>query len=175
MAKSIVTDKPSNTTIYCTGRMTGITFPQEYSDYKCTIVSPEYTAGLAVANNYGEKDKYNHTVSDNIAESKGAQIRTRDNGLRFGFEFDDNSIGFDFRKYAENIEYGFVYTYVSFEGKNDYQINDTLRVNSNINNIVTKADKRNANGTISTYNAVFVTNWLDNLFEYGICLDEMSI
>ena len=178
MAKGIVTDIPSNTTIYCTWRMTGITFPQEYSDYKCTIVSPEYTAGLAVANNYGEKDKYNHTVSDRIAESKGAQIRTRDNGLRFGFEFDDNSIGFDFKKYAQSIDYGFVYTYVSFEGENDFQINDTLRVDSNKNNIVTKADKRNADGTISTYNAVF-TNIPEKYFNYEIsvrayvCIDGM--
>lgn len=178
MAKGIVTDIPSNTTIYCTWRMTGITFPQEYSDYKCTIVSPEYTAGLAVANNYGEKDKYNHTVSDRIAESKGAQIRTRDNGLRFGFEFDDNSIGFDFKKYAQSIDYGFVYTYVSFEGENDFQINDTLRVDSNKNNIVTKADKRNADGTISTYNAVF-TDIPEKYFNYEIsvrayvCIDGM--
>lgn len=178
MAKGIVTDIPSNTTIYCTWRMTGITFPQEYSDYKCTIVSPEYTAGLAVANNYGEKDKYNHTVSDRIAESKGAQIRTRDNGLRFGFEFDDNSIGFDFKKYAQSIDYGFVYTYVSFEGENDFQINDTLRVDSNKNNIVIKADKRNADGTISTYNAVF-TDIPEKYFNYKIsvrayvCIDGM--
>lgn len=178
MATGIVTDIPSNTTIYCTGRMTGITFPQEYSDYKCTIVSPEYTAGLAVANNYGEKDKYNHTVSDRIAESKGAQIRTRDNGLRFGFEFDDNSIGFDFKKYAQSIDYGFVYTYVSFEGENDFQINDTLRVDSNKNNIVIKADKRNADGTISTYNAVF-TDIPEKYFDYEIsvrayvCIDGM--
>ncbi len=178
MAKGIVTDIPSNTTIYCTWRMTGITFPQEYSDYKCTIVSPEYTAGLAVANNYGEKDKYNHTVSDRIAESKGAQIRTRDNGLRFGFEFDDNSIGFDFKKYAQSIDYGFVYTYVSFEGENDFQINDTLRVDSNKNNIVIKADKRNADGTISTYNAVF-TDIPEKYFDYEIsvrayvCIDGM--
>lgn len=178
MAKGIVTDIPSNTTIYCTWRMTGITFPQEYSDYKCTIVSPEYTAGLAVANNYGEKDKYNHTVSDRIAESKGAQIRTRDNGLRFGFEFDDNSIGFDFKKYAQSIDYGFVYTYVSFEGENDFQINDTLRVDSNKNNIVIKADKRNADGTVSTYNAVF-TDIPEKYFNYEIsvrayvCIDGM--
>lgn len=177
-AKSINADIPSNATIYCSGKLVSIYFPMEYADYKCTIVSPEYTAGLAAAIQDGDKDRYIHISSDEIAESKGAQIRTRDNGLRFGFKFDDNSIGFDFSKYADNIDYGFVYTYASLEGKNDYQVNYTLRANSNINNIVTKADKRNANGTISTYNAVF-TDIPEKYFDYKIsarayvCIDGM--
>ena len=49
MAKSINADIPSNATIYCSGRLVSIYFPMEYADYKCTIVSPEYTAGLAAA------------------------------------------------------------------------------------------------------------------------------
>lgn len=163
MAKSIVTDIPSNTTIYCTGRMTGITFPQEYSDYKCTFVSPDYTIGLAVAIQDGDKDRFIRRNSDDIAKSKGAQIRTRDNGLRFGFKFDDNSIGFDFRKYAENIDYGFVYTYESFEGLNDLQINDSLRVNNNTKNHKRTADKRNIEGDVSYYNAVFTNIPNDHL------------
>ncbi len=101
---------PSNATIYCSSKLKSVSFPKEYADYKCTFVSPDYTIGLAVADNNGNEDKYIHINSDAIAKSKGAQIRTRDNGLRFGFEFDENNIGFDFRKYAENIEYGFVYT-----------------------------------------------------------------
>lgn len=163
MAKSIVTDIPSNTTIYCTGRMTGITFPQEYSDYKCTIVSPEYTAGLAAAIQDGDKDRYIHISSDEIAESKGAQIRTRDNGLRFGFALDENNIGFDFRKYADTINYGFVYTYESFEGLNDFQINNSLRVNNNTKNHKRTADKRNIKGDVSYYNAVFTNIPKDHL------------
>lgn len=164
MSKSIVTDIPSNTTIYCTGRMTGITFPQEYSDYKCTIVSPEYTAGLAAAIQDGDKDRYIHISSDEIAKDKGGQIRPRDNGLRFGFSFDENSIGFDFTKCADTVEYGFVYTYASFEGKNDFQINYSLRANSDKDNYIKKADKRNVEGTISTYNAVF-TNIPESHFD----------
>lgn len=162
-AKSINADIPSNATIYCTGRMTGITFPQEYSDYKCTIVSPEYTAGLAVAIQDGDKDRFIRRNSDDIAKSKGAQIRTRDNGLRFGFKFDDNSIGFDFRKYAENIDYGFVYTYESFEGLNDFQINDSLRVNNNTKNHKRTVDKQNIEGDVSYYNAVFTNIPNDHL------------
>lgn len=163
MSKSIVTDIPSNTTIYCTGRMTGITFPQEYSDYKCTIVSPEYTPGLAVANSNGHRDAYIHINSDEIAKDKGGQIRPRDNGLRFGFSFDENSIGFDFAKYAQSIDYGFVYTFESLDDKNAFQINDYLREN-NSKVFVKSADKRNVDGTISTYNAVF-TNIPESHFD----------
>lgn len=154
-AKSITTDIPNNTTIYCTNKLTGITFPQEYIDYKCTIVSPEYTAGIAVANNDGERDRYIHINSDDIAKNNGGQIRTRDNGLRFRFTLDENSIGFDFTKYADTVEYGFVYTYTSLENQNDYQINQQVRVNNRTDNHIKKADKRNVDGTVSTYNAVF--------------------
>ena len=155
MATGITTDISSNATIYCSGRLTSINFPNDYSAYKCTIVSPEYTAGLAIADSDGEEDRYIHISSDEIAKDKGGQIRPRDNGLRFGFTFDENSIGFDFAKYADTVEYGFVYTYASFEGKNDFQINYSLRANSDKDNYIKKADKRTVDGTVSTYNAVF--------------------
>lgn len=155
MATGITTDISSNATIYCSGRLTSIYFPNDYSAYKCTIVSPEYTAGLAIANSDGDEDRYIHISSDEIAKDKGVQIRPRDNGLRFGFSFDENSIGFDFAKCADTVEYGFVYTYASFEGKNDFQINYSLRANSNKDNYIKKADKRTVDGTVSTYNAVF--------------------
>lgn len=154
-ANSITADIPSNATIYCSSRLTSIYFPKDYSAYKCTIVSPEYTAGLSVANRDGYEDRYIHISSDEIAKDKGGQIRPRDNGLRFGFSFDENSIGFDFAKYADTVEYGFVYTYASFEGKNDFQINNSLRANSNKDNYIKKAAKRNVDGSVSTYNAVF--------------------
>lgn len=152
--KVIDIDIPNNTTIYCSDKLTSINFYDEYSDYKCTIVSPEYTPGLREANSYGYGDAYSHIISDNIAQSKGAQIRTRDNGLRFGFEFDDSNVGFDFKNYAKNIDYGFVYTYDSYEGKSDFQKNISLRANKN--NVKVKAAlKRTVDGTVSTYNAVF--------------------
>ena len=155
MATGITTDISSNATIYCSSRLTSIYFPNDYSAYKCTIVSPEYTAGLAVANRDGYEDRYIHISSDEIAKDKGGQIRPRDNGLRFGFSFDENSIGFDFAKYADTVEYGFVYTYASFEGKDDFQINYSLRANNDKDNYIKKADKRTVDGTVSTYNAVF--------------------
>ncbi len=166
-AKSIIADIPSNATIYCSGKLVSIYFPMEYADYKCTIVSPEYTAGLAAAIQDGDKDRYIHISSDEIAESKGAQIRTRDNGLRFCFEFDDNRIGFDFRKYADTIDYGVVYTQNSFEGESDYQINERFRINNDEENRIRKADKRNINGTVSSYSAV-ITDIPEEYYDYKI-------
>lgn len=177
MATGITTDISSNATIYCSNRLTSIYFPNDYSAYKCTIVSPEYTPGLAIANSYGYADSYTHISSDKIAQSMGGQIRTRDNGLRFGFAFDENSIGFDFKKYAQSIDYGFVYTFESLDDKNAFQINDYLREN-NSKVFVKSSEKRNVDGTISTYNAVF-TNIPESHFDDKIsarayvCIDGM--
>lgn len=166
-AKSIIADIPNNATIYCSGSLTSIDFPKEFSAYKCTIVSPKYTAGLAAAIRDGDKDRFIRRNSDDIAKSKGAQIRTRDNGLRFCFEFDDNSVGFDFAKYADTIDYGVVYTQTSFEGESDYQINNSFRINNDEENRIRKADKRNINGTVSTYNAV-ITDIPEEYYDYKI-------
>ena len=145
---------PSNATIYCGDELlTGLYLDPEYAGYKYTIISPEYQPWI---NNIPKKyqSSVTHIISDDIAQSKGAQIRTKDNGLRFGFAFDENSIGFDFKKYAESIDYGFVYTFDSYENKNDFQKNYYLRANRN-NVFVKSANKRNVEGTVSTYNAVF--------------------
>lgn len=162
MATGITTDISSNATIFCSNRLTSIYFPNDYSAYKCTIVSPEYTPGLAIANSYGYADSYTHISSDKIAQSMGGQIRTRDNGLRFGFAFNEKSIGFDFKKYAQSIDYGFVYTFESLDDKNAFQINDYLREN-NSKVFVKSSEKRNVDGTVSTYNAVFTNIPKDHL------------
>lgn len=169
---------PSNATIYCSDELTSVSFPKEYADYKCTIVAPESTYGLNVADLNGHKNSYIYINSDEIAQSKGAQIRTRDNGLRFGFALDENNIGFDFRKYAENIDYGFVYTYESLDGLNDFQINYSLRVDNSTENHKRTADKRNIDGTVSTYNAVFTripaSHYDDKISARAyICIDGM--
>ena len=145
---------PNNTTIYCSDKLTGVDFFDDYKDYKYTFISPEYTPGLNEADRDGYTDRFIRVESDKFAQSKGAQIRTKDNGLRFGFEFDENNIAFDFKKYAESIDYGFVYTFDSYENKNDFQKNYYLRANRN-NVFVKSANKRNVEGTVSTYNAVF--------------------
>lgn len=173
--KSLRLSIPSNVTIYAY-RLTSASLPQEYLEYKYTIISPEYEPWM---NNIPEKyqSSITHIISDDIAQSKGAQIRTKDNGLRFGFAFDENSIGFDFKKYAENIEYGFVYTYKSLNGLNDFQKNDSLRANDST--VYTKsANKRNVEGTVSTYNAVFTGIPKDHLTDEVsarayVCIDGM--
>lgn len=173
--KSLRLSIPSNVTIYAY-RLTSASLPQKYLEYKYTIISPEYEPWM---NNIPEKyqSSITHIISDDIAQSKGAQIRTKDNGLRFGFAFDENSIGFDFKKYAENIEYGFVYTYKSLNGLNDFQKNDSLRANDST--VYTKsANKRNVEGTVSTYNAVFTGIPKDHLTDEVsarayVCIDGM--
>lgn len=174
--KSLRLSIPSNVTIYAY-RLTSASLPQEYLEYKYTIISPEYEPWM---NNIPEKyqSSITHIISDDIAQSKGAQIRTKDNGLRFGFAFDENSIGFDFKKYAENIEYGFVYTYESLDGLNDFQINDSLRVDNSAENHKRTADKRTVEGTVSTYNAVFTCIPKDHLTDEVsarayVCIDGM--
>lgn len=164
MAKSIIADIPNNATIYCSDELRSASFPKEFSEYKCTFVSPRYTPGLVIANSNGHKDAYIHINSDKIAESKGGQIRIRDNGLRFGFKFDDNRIGFDFKKYADTVDYGFVYTFESLKNKDPLDINDQLK-EFNDEVLVTSADKRNIDGSVSTYNAVFTgisSKYFDN-------------
>lgn len=154
MLESITVGIPNNTTIYCTRFLSSVGFSNDFSEYKYTFVSPSYTGGLIVANNNGYQDRYNHISSDSIGESLGAQIRTKDNGLRFGFKLDDNNIGFDFKKYANTVDYGFVYTYKSLKDKDEDYINDFLQEFSNISSVKSAA-KRNVDGTVSTYNAVF--------------------
>lgn len=132
MLESITVGIPNNTTIYCIRFLSSVGFSNDFSEYKYTFVSPSYTGGLIVANNNGYQDRYNHISSDSIGESLGAQIRTKDNGLRFGFKLDDNNIGFDFKKYANTVDYGFVYTYKSLKDKDEDYINDFLQEFSNI-------------------------------------------
>ena len=154
MATGITTDIPSNATIYCSGRLTSIYFPNDYSAYKCTIVSPEYTPGLAIANSYGEEDRYIHISSDDFGVSKAGEYRRSDDGLRFGFTFDSSKIGFDFNEFAQNTEYGFVYSYNDFSGVSDFSKKERLRANKS-NPLIKSADNRIVDGTVSTYNAVF--------------------
>ena len=168
---------PNNTTIYCSDKLAGVDFPDEYKDYTYTFISPEYTPGLNEADRDGYTDRFIRVESDKFAKSKGGQMRTRDKGLRFGFEFDETSIGFDFKKYAESIDYGFVYTFDSYENKNDFQKNYYLRANRN-NVLVKSANKRNVEGTVSTYNAVFTgipaTHYDDKISARAyVCIDGM--
>lgn len=168
---------PNNTTIYCSDKLTGVDFFDDYKDYKYAFISPEYTPGLNEADRDGYTDRFIRVESDKFAQSKGGQIRTRDNGLRFGFEFDETVIDFDFKKYAESIDYGFVYTFNSYKNKNDFQKNYSLRANRN-NVFVKSANKRSVEDSVSTYNAVFTGIPKDHLTDEVsarayVCIDGM--
>lgn len=93
--KSLRLSIPSNVTIYAY-RLTSASLPQEYLEYKYTIISPEYEPWM---NNIPDKyqSSVTHIISDEFGKSNGGQIRARDKGLRFGFEFNENSIGFDLK------------------------------------------------------------------------------
>ncbi|MGN0459003.1 MAG: hypothetical protein ACI4IL_08545, partial [Eubacterium sp.] len=101
--------------------------------------------------------QYTHRITDYKAIGKGGQIRTSDNGLRFGFEFDNKNISFDYNSFGAEIEYGFVYRYDPLEFTNgdiEYQRNMSLRADQN-NVYVKKANKVDIDGDIARFNLVF--------------------
>lgn len=119
-----------------------------------TIIAPYGSAAQQAA----ISEECNFINSDSMGESLGGQIRTRDSGLRFGFIFDEKMLGFDISEY-ENLypkiskEYGFVYTYdeVSESGQ---EANTQVR-NGADGTYTLEAAKRNVEGSVSHYNAVF--------------------
>lgn len=140
--------KDSNVKLYLSDKLT------TYNDYKTsvaqlTIVAPESSYAHTVATENG----YEFISSDNIAEALGGQIRTRDSGLRFGFTLDSSNIGFDYELLADDVEYGFVYTFDELSGEKD-NINAQLKA-GNEGTYTIEAAKRNVEGTVSQYNAVF--------------------
>lgn len=166
-AKSVTMDIPNNATIYCSDKLTGVDFPDEHKDCKFAFVSLKYTPGLNGADRDGYTDRFIRVNSDKFITSKGTQIRTRDNGLRFAFDFYNNNVGFDFAKYADTIDYGVVYTQNSFEGESDFQINQRFRINNNKENRIRKADNININGTVSTYGTV-LTDIPETYYDYKL-------
>ena len=114
--------------------------------------------------------------SDSIAQCLGGEIRTKDSGLRFGFTLDESILDFDYKTYAQNIEYGFVYTYNEVSD-NTNTASSQLRTGADgAKN--RKADRRDVNGDISHYNIVFTNipsdhyNDLVSARAY-VCIDGM--
>lgn len=85
------------------------------SKYNCNIITQSYAPGLKDV----DSSLYNHISSDDFGVSKAGEYRRSDAGLRFGFTFDSSKIGFDFNEFAQNTEYGFVYSYNDFSGVSD--------------------------------------------------------
>lgn len=120
------------------------------SKYNCNIITQSYAPGLKDV----DSSLYNHISSDDFGVSKAGEYRSSDAGLRFGFTFDSSKIGFDFNEFAQNTEYGFVYSYNDFSGVSDSSKKEGLRANES-NSLIKSADNRIVDGTVSTYNAVF--------------------
>lgn len=120
------------------------------SKYNCNIITQSYAPGLKNV----DSSLYNHISSDDFGVSKAGEYRRSDDGLRFGFTFDSSKIGFDFNEFAQNTEYGFVYSYNDFSGVSDFSKKERLRANKS-NPLIKSADNRIVDGTVSTYNAVF--------------------
>lgn len=120
------------------------------SKYNCNIITQSYAPGLKDV----DSSLYNHISSDDFGVSKAGEYRKSDARLRFGFTFDSSKIGFDFNEFAQNTEYGFVYSYNDFSGVSDSSKKERLRANES-NSLIKSADNRIVDGTVSTYNAVF--------------------
>ena len=120
------------------------------SKYNCNIITQSYAPGLKDV----DSSLYNHISSDDFGVSEAGEYRRIDAGLRFGFTFDSSKIGFDFNEFAQNTEYGFVYSYNDFSGVSDFSKKESLRANKS-NPLIKSADNRIVDGTVSTYNAVF--------------------
>ena len=139
-------EQQGGATLYTSDKLESITVTPDY-DY--TIVAPLNSYSEQWANENG----CNFISSDSIANSLGGQIRTRDSGLRFGFTLDSTDIGFDYETIADDVEYGFVYTFDELSG-DENAVNAQLKVD-NAGTYTIEAAKRNVDGTISQYNAVF--------------------
>lgn len=119
-----------------------------------TIIAPYGSAAQQAA----ISEECNFINSDSMGESLGGQIRTRDSGLRFGFIFDEKTLRFDISEY-ENLypkiskEYGFVYTYDEVS-ESEKEANTQVR-NGADGTYTLEAAKRNVEGSVSHYNAVF--------------------
>lgn len=124
-----------------------------------TIIAPYGSAAYQwVQHENRNTERFKFIDSDSIGKKLGGQIRTKDSGLRFGFIFDEANLGFDISEY-ENLysriskEYGFVYTYDDVS-EDEQEANTQVR-NGTDGAYTIEATKRDVNGTVSQYNAVF--------------------
>ena len=162
-------EQQGGATLYTSDKLESITVTPDY-DY--TIVAPTGS----YAEQWAYENSYNYISSDDMAEALGGQIRTRDSGLRFGFTLDSSNIGFDYESLADDIEYGFVYTFDELSGEED-NINEQLKA-GNEGTYTIEAAKRNVEGSVSHYNAVFTgipaSHYDDKISARAyVCIDGM--
>ena len=76
----------------------GVTRQSYLDNVYPTIIAPKGSAAWSQWQ-YSDEDPIKYIDSDSIIEPKGAQIRTRDNGMRFGFVLDESVFGVDLSQY----------------------------------------------------------------------------
>lgn len=151
-ADTINLDVTHNMTLYCgdNWKNGGISNPNKYT---LNIIGGDEVVALHTSDL--DSDAYVHRSTDDIIDALGAQIRTRDNGLRFGFQMNTQKLNlFDLLLSATNAEFGFVYTYDSLDGKTQEEQNQLLRAGKNGVHSKTGSNY-NSSGFYFNYNAVF--------------------
>lgn len=151
-ADTINLDVTHNMTLYCGDNWKNgdISNPNKYT---LNIIGGDEVVSQHTQNL--DSDAYVHRSTDDIIDALGAQIRTRDNGLRFGFQMNTQKLNlFDLLLSATNAEFGFVYTYDSLDGKTQEEQNQLLRAGKN--GVHSKIGSNyNSSGFYFNYNAVF--------------------
>lgn len=153
-ADTINLDVTHNMTLYCgdNWKNGGISNPNKYT---LNIIGGDEVVSQHTQNL--DSDAYVHRSTDDIIDALGAQIRTRDNGLRFGFQMNTQKLNlFDLLLSATNAEFGFVYTYDSLDGKTQEEQNQLLRAGKNGVHSKTGSNY-NSSGFYFNYNAVFTS------------------
>lgn len=176
-ADTINLDVTHNMTLYCgdNWKNGGISNPDKFA---LNIIGGDEVVSQHTQNL--DNDAYIHRSTDDIIDALGAQIRTRDNGLRFGFQMNTQKLNlFDLLLSATNAEFGFVYTYDSHDGKTQEEQNQLLRAGKNGVHSKTGSNY-NSSGFYFNYNAVFTgipSNHLsDKVYIRGyFCVDGMYI
>lgn len=159
-ADTINLDVTHNMTLYCgdNWKNGGISNPNKYT---LNIIGGDEVVSQHTQNL--DSDAYVHRSTDDIIDALGAQIRTRDNGLRFGFQMNTQKLNlFDLLLSATNAEFGFVYTYDSLDGKTQEEQNQLLRAGKNGVHSKTGSNY-NSSGFYFNYNAVFTGIPLNHL------------
>lgn len=148
-AQTINLTMKNGLTLYCGDKLNNANI-ENSGNYKLTVVG-----GNDVVKQNITDTSFTHTSSDSTLDALGAQIRTSDNGLRFGFRLNMTKLNLDLVTMSDELGFGFVYSYDSFEGKTEEEINFALRYDSS--SVHTRAsDYQNTGETIYyTFNAVF--------------------
>ena len=88
--------------------MTSLTFSEEFFENKYTFVTGDDSPIIKQIDSSGYADSCDFVNSNAMVNNKGASIRVTNPSLRFGFDWDELT---KLEEFADNIEYGFVYSY----------------------------------------------------------------